>query len=434
MTNFEEMYRERLMTPEQALQLIHDGDLISTGCDALEPMTMLYEMHKLHERIDEITIYIGACTQDYPFLVDPKLRDKFKVQSRFFAKGTRENHPYGNVSLIPLHLHACITRYGEVWKPDVVMTSGCRMDEHGYINLALGGWDKHFIDGARSVIVEIVDDMPNVPGEYQVHISEITAVVESGRTTPNVFTGNPSETDLMIGRYVAQLVPDRSTIQLGIGNIPDAVAQAFKDKHDLGVHTELLTNSIADLAECGVITNKYKTLHPGKTIASFCIGSRKLYDYIDRNPTIYMMPIQYVNDFRTVSQNDNMVSINTCMEVDLTGQIASESIGSKQFSGTGGQNDFAVGAIHAKGGKSIIAMHSSGINRAGEHFSKIKSLLTPGAIVSMSRNNIDYIVTEYGIAYMKCQTIRQRVQNLVAIAHPDFRAQLLEEAQRYELW
>ena len=434
MTKFDEMYRERLMTPEQAIGLIKDGDLIATGNDALEPMTTLYALHGIQERINEVTVYIGACTQDYPFMVDPAFRDKFKVQSRFFAKGTRDSHKYGNVSLIPLHMHACITRYAEVWKPDVIITSGCRMDKHGYINLALGGWDKYFIPNARAVIVEIVDDMPNVPGEYELHISEITAVIESGRTTPNVFTGTPNETDLVIGRYVAELVPDRATIQLGIGRIPDAVAQAFHNKHDLGVHTELLTNTIADLAEQGVITNKYKTLHQGKTIGSFCIGNRKLYDYMDCNPSIYMMPIHYVNDPHVIAMNDNMVSINTCIEVDLTGQIASESIGTRQFSGTGGQNDFAEGAIHSRGGKSIIAMHSSGVNSKGERFSKIKSILTPGAIVTMSRNNIDYIVTEYGIAYMKGQTIRSRVENLIAVAHPDFRPQLREEAERYGLW
>jgi len=434
MINVQQLYQDKRLTAEQAVSLIRDGDLISTGCDALEPISVLNQLHTISDRINDVSIYIGGCTQDYPFLADPMIRDKFHITARFFSVGTRKYHPLGNVSMIPLHMRDILVRYGQVWRPDVVITSGTPMDKHGYINLSLGGWDKYFMENARAVIVEIVDDMPNTPGEYQVHISDITAVVESGRKT--LFFGDTAttETDLTIGQYVAELVPDRATIQLGIGSMPDAVAQALKGKHDLGVHTELLTNTIADLVEWGVVTNKYKTLHPGKTVGSFCFGSRKLYDYMDQNPSVYMAPIHYVNDPWVIAQHDNMISINTCIEVDLTGQIASESIGTRQFSGTGGQSDFAEGAIHAKNGKSIIAMASCGVNRAGERYSKIKSILTPGAIVSMSRNHIDYIVTEYGIAFMKCQPICKRVENLIAIAHPDFRPQLREEAKRYQLW
>lgn len=432
MEEIQALYEQKKMTPEQALEQIRDGALIAIGCDALEPINMLSSLHKIHDRIQEVTIHFGSCTQNYEFLVNPQFRDKFKCTSRFFAKSLRENYQFGNVSLIPLHFHGCITRYAQVWKPNVVITSGTRMDKHGYINLSLGGWEKYYLDHADAVIIEIVDDMPNVPGEYEIHISDVTAVIESGRKTPTNQTGvHLSETDIAIGQNVAELVEDGSTIQLGIGNIPDAAAQAFIDKRHLGVHTELLTNTIADLVEKGIVDNSCKSMHKGKTIASFCIGNRKLYDWMDRNPTLYMMPIQYVNDPFVIAQQEKMVSVNTCIEVDLTGQIASESIGSRQWSGTGGANDFAEGAIHSKGGKSIIAMASSGVNRNGERYSKIQAVLSPGAVVSISRNNIDYIVTEYGIACMKCRTIAQRVENLIAVAHPDFRDKLREDARRW---
>lgn len=434
MSDIQKMYRDRLCTPEEALEQIRDGDLIAVGGDALEPITMLSNLHKIQERIREVTVHFGACSQKYDFLYNPEYRHKFQCTSRFFGKIMRDVYRFGNVSLIPLHFHGCITRYAEVWHPDVILVSGTRMDEHGYINLSLGGWEKYYLDKARAVIVEVVDDMPNVPGEFELHISEITAVVECGRKTPTNQTGTDlSEMDLVIGRNVAGLVEDGSTIQLGIGNIPDAVAQSFKAKNDLGVHTELLTNSIADLAELGVVNNSQKSMYRGKTVGAFCIGNRKLYDWIDRNPSIYMMPISYVNNPFVVAQQHRMVSINTCIEVDLCGQIASESIGSRQWSGTGGANDFAEGAIHSPGGRSIIAMPSSGTNREGIRYSKIKAVLSPGSIVSISRNNIDYIVTEYGVAEMKCRTIRQRVDNLIEIAHPDFRDELREEAKKWNI-
>lgn len=434
MTDVQALYEQRRMSPEQALAQIRDGDLIAIGCDALEPINMLSNLHKIHDRIHEVTIHFGSCTQNYEFLVNPEFRDKFKCTSRFFAKSLRENFHYGNVSLIPLHFHGCITRYAEVWHPNVVITSGTRMNKHGYINLSLGGWEKYYLDHADAVIIEIVDDMPDVPGEYELHISDVTAVIESGRKTPTNQTGvHLSQTDIAIGQNVAELVEDGSTIQLGIGNIPDAAAQAFTDKKDLGVHTELLTNTIADLVEKGIVNNSRKSMHRGKTVASFCIGNRKLYDWMDQNPTIQMMPIQYVNDPFIIAKQEKMVSVNTCIEVDLTGQIASESIGTRQWSGTGGANDFAEGAIHSRGGKSIIAMASSGVNKKGERYSKINAVLSPGAVVSISRNNIDYIVTEYGIACMKCQPIRQRVKNLIAVAHPDFRDKLWEDARRWNI-
>ncbi|MBQ6000467.1 MAG: 4-hydroxybutyrate--acetyl-CoA CoA transferase, partial [Clostridia bacterium] len=209
---------------------------------------------------------------------------------------------------------------------------------------------------------------------------------------------------------------------------------AFMNKKDLGIHTEMITSSMADLCLAGVVNGSKKTLHRGKLIGGFASGNQKLVDYLTENPSVYLMPLEYTNHPAVVAQNYKMCSINTCIEVDLTGQIASESIGPRQFSGSGGQNDTAEGAIHGQGGKSIIAFASAITKKDGTRVSKIKSILTPGSIVTLSRNNIDYIVTEYGIAPMKARSIRQRVDNLIAVAHPDFREQLRAEANKLMLW
>jgi acyl-CoA hydrolase len=239
------------------------------------------------------------------------------------------------------------------------------------------------------------------------------------------------EIDKTIGAYVASLVNDGDTIQLGIGGIPNAVALAFMNKHDLGVHTEMITSSMAILAEAGVITGKKKSLHKGKMIGTFALGTQALYDFLDGNPAVQLLRGNYVNNPFVIAKNDNMVSINTALQVDLTGQVCSESIGLRTYSGSGGQNDTAEGAIHAKNGRSIIALYSTAKNGT---ISAIQPWLTPGAAVTLSRNNVDYIVTEYGIAPMKARTIKQRVENLIAIAHPDFRSELRALALKHEIW
>jgi len=222
MSKFQEMYQQKLMTMKEAVQQIPDKALISTGFGALEPIWFLRELHTIYDKISSVTVYGGGGMEKYPYLFDEQYRDKFFVQSNFYGAGTRAVHPYGQVSLIPMHLHGCYSRYYEVWKPNVIATTATRMDKHGYFNLALGGWEKRFLDTAEVVIIEVVDDMPNVPGEYEIHISEVTAVVETDRNIPTMKAGTLTETDIAIGNHVATLVEDGSTIQLGIGAVPDA--------------------------------------------------------------------------------------------------------------------------------------------------------------------------------------------------------------------
>ena len=225
---------------------------------------------------------------------------------------------------------------------------------------------------------------------------------------------------------MASLVPDGATLQLGIGAIPDAVLLFLKHKKDLGIHSEMFSDGVVELSEAGVITNAKKTLHPGKYVATFLMGSQRLYDFANNNPDVYMAPVDYVNDPFVIAQNDNMISINSCVQVDFMGQVASETIGQTQISGTGGQVDFIRGAARSKGGKAIIAMPSTVKGK----ISKIVPQLDNGAAVTTSRNDVDYVVTEYGVAKLKGRTLRQRAQALIAIAHPDFREELMEEFHR----
>ena len=235
------------------------------------------------------------------------------------------------------------------------------------------------------------------------------------------------EVSLTIGGYIAERIPDGACIQLGIGAIPDATGMALKAKHDLGIHTEMFTDSMVELIECGAVNNSKKQIHVGQSVTTFAFGSKRMYDFIDDNPGIAILPVDYVNDPAVICRNDNMISINAALEVDLWGQVCAESVGTKHMSGTGGQVDYVRGACQSKGGKSFIAFSSTA---KGGTISKVKPILTPGAVVTTSKNDVDYIVTEYGVAHLRGESLASRARQLIAIAHPDFRDELRFEAKK----
>ena len=306
------------------------------------------------------------------------------------------------------------------------------MDKHGYFQIPLCLiHEREFLDHADRIIVQVNPNLPRVYGDTEFHIRDVDCVVEAATPLPYLPESQPSELETTIGQYVASLIRDGDTIQLGIGGIPDAAAFALMDKHDLGIHSEMLTNTMVDLVEAGVITGRKKSLHPGKIVGTFAYGTQRLYDMLDQNPSVRMLRGSYVNDPAVVAQNDNFVSVNSCLSVDLTGQICSESIGSRQYSGSGGQVDMAVGAAHSKGGRSIIAVAST---KKGGTVSSITAQLAAGSVVTLNRNEVDCVVTEYGIAYLKGRSVRERVENLIAVAHPDFRADLRKQANDLYLW
>ena len=440
--DFTELYTQKKMTAAQAAALVKSGDWVDYGWAVNTPVAVDAELAKRLPELENVN-FRGGILMWVPAIFqidDPAAHMTWNswhmggIERKAIAQGFSFYSPI-RYSELPRY-------YRESPDPlDVAVFQVTSMDEHGYFNF--GPSASHLgavCEKAKKIIVEVNKNMPRCLGgmENCIHISQVTGIVEGDNPPIGQMAapGAATEVDLKVANLIVPQIPNGACLQLGIGGMPNAIGSliAQSDLKDLGVHTEMLTSSIADLVEAGVVTNTRKTLHKGKTIGAFANGTRKLFDYLDGNPSVYMMPTYYVNDPWVIAKNDKMVSINTCIEVDLTGQIASESLGSRQFSGTGGQNDFAEGAIHSKDGKSIIAMASSGTNRAGERYSKIKSILTPGSIVTMSRNNIDYIVTEYGIAPMKARTVRQRVDNLIAIAHPDFREQLRAEANKLMLW
>ena len=432
MNQYIEMYQQKLRSVEEALSYIKSNSIISHSYCANEPVTLLSNLHTLKNKVDNIYVLRGLDMGTYPFCSDPQYQDVFTVDSMFFMEPDRVGNRNGIISHVPTHLHNMPSRCYAYKQPNVALISVSPMDEHGYLRTSLCAIaERELIENADLVIAEVNPNMPVVNGDTEVHIKDIDAIVEVNTPIPILPRGKITEKDKIIGEYVASLIHDGDTIQLGIGAIPDAIAGALLGKHDLGVHTEMITNSLVDLVEAGVVTGKKKSLHPGKIIGTFALGDKKLYDMMNNNPSVWLLRGTYVNDPWVIAQNDNMVSINSCISVDLTGQVNSESVGSVQYSGSGGQNDTAFGAIHARNGRSIIAMHSTAKN---DTISTIVPVLSPGSIVTLSRNNVDYIITEYGIAPMKGRSIRERVKNLIRIAHPDFRDELRDEAQKYCLW
>lgn len=429
---YNEIYKSKKITIEEVLSLIKSGDEIVAGFAGNEPMGILSKLHTIKDRINNVTVWLSLSMGNYEFFNNPEMKDYFITNSWFLGQGLRAAYKHGTISFQPGHLHNVFTRKIQVNAPNVFIGTVSSMDRHGYVKTSLSAlYEKDFIKNADLVIMEINPNMPNVWGDTELFIEDIDYIVEIDRSLPVLPDTEITEKDKIIGEYVASLVNDGDTIQLGIGSIPNAVAKAFMNKKDLGVHTEMITSSMAELVELGVITGKKKSIHEGKIIGTFALGNQKLYDFIDNNPTVSLLKGTYVNNPFVIAQNDNMVSINTAIQVDLTGQVCSESIGLRTYSGTGGQNDTAEGAIHAKNGRSIIALYSTAKDDA---ISTIQPWLNLGAAVTLSRNNIDYIVTEYGIAPMKARTIKQRVENLIAIAHPDFRQELRETALKNDLW
>ncbi len=438
--NVREIYNSKLITIEDALNKIKTDDNLVSALGAAEPMGILSRLHEIRDKVKNVNISTCLPVGDYEYFVNPENKESFLMEGWFYSPAIRKAHKNGNVSFIPNHLHLSATKRIYHRKPNIFLGTGSPMDKHGYISLSLSAtYEREMIENADIVILEVNPNMPRTFGDTIIHVNDIDYIVEADYQVSQLGVVEPSEKDKVIGKYIAELVEDGSTIQLGIGGIPNAVAAELMNKKDLGIHTEMLTDGMVDLYEAGVITGKYKTLMPGKMVATFALGTKKLYDFIDDNPAVNIMRGSWVNDPYVIGQNHKMVSINTTLEIDLTGQCSSESIGHTQFSGTGGQADTAIGAQISKGGKSIIALYSTANVRVPgsderKTISKIVTRLAQGAAVSLSRNDVDFVVTEYGVASLRGTSIRERVKSLIDIAHPDFRDKLREEAKELMIW
>ena len=425
-------YEDKYISIEQALEMVKSGDVIVTGLGAAEAGLFMGQLHTIADRVRGVKV--TNCLPTHPSQIyDPKYGDSFEVDGWFFAPQMRKAHANGNMAYIPNHLHLACTKRLQFVKPNIYVGAASMPDKHGYVSLSLSNtYEKRMLEAADLVILEVNPNMPYTLGDLQVPVSEVDYLVRADYAPPVIPDAPFSEKDAAIGKLIAEMVPDGSCIQLGIGGIPNAVAAALEQKNDLGVHTEMLTSGMMRLAKMGVINGKCKQTYRGKMVTTFAMGVPELYEFIDYNPAVAVMDGAWVNDPYVIAQNDNQVSINTSLEVDLTGQCASESLGSRQFSGTGGQSDTAVGAQMSKNGKSIIALYSTamvkGPDGQKQEVSKIVPQLMPGAAVSLSRNDVDRVVTEYGVAELRGTSIRDRVARLIEIAHPKFREQLWDQA------
>ena len=432
MNRWQQEYHDKVVSIEEALSHIKTGDVIATSQCANEPTAIFDQMHTLRGKIGPVKMYGPMCFLPHKFMQDPVYSDTFDIDVAFLMGDTRKSHDARALHYYPNDLHNGPSRWVSVNGCNVFIAAVTPMDRHGYFKIPLCLiHEKTFMDAADMVIVQVNANLPHVWGDTEVHISQVDYIVEADSPLPYLPESTPSERDMTIGGYIAEMINDGDTIQLGIGGIPDAAALSLMDKHDLGVHSEMITNSMVTLVENGVITGRKKTLHKGKIVGTFAYGTQKLYDMLDNNPSVLMLRGSYVNDPWVVARNDNFVSVNSCLAVDLSGQICSESIGPRQYSGTGGQVDMAVGASHAKGGRNIIAVPAT---KKGGTVSSITTQLAPGSIVTLSRNEVDCVVTEFGVAWLKGRNVRQRVENLIAVAHPDFRAELRADAEKYMLW
>lgn len=418
----------------EALALVNSGDYIVTGLGSAEAKLFMTNLHTIASRVKNVTVSNCLPLGNYEFITNTVYKDSFITESWFFTPLLRNAQKNGNISFIPNHLHLVAKKRLFYKKPDIYVGIASMPDKHGYVSLSTSNtYEMQMIKAAKIVILEINKNAPRTFGDTQIHINDIDYLVNADYEMTELADVEPTEKDLIIGKTIANMIHDGDCIQLGIGGIPNAVAASLFDKKDLGIHTEMLTSGMVKLAKAGVITGKKKQTHVGKMVAAFALGPKELYEYIDDNPSVEIYSAEYVNDPYTIMKNDNQVSINTTIEVDLTGQCCSESIGNRQFSGTGGQADTAIGAQKSKNGRSIIALYSTAMVKnpatgEREEISKIVCQLKPGAIVSLSRNDIDYLVTEYGCVALRGTAIRERVELIISIAHPKFREQLRKEA------
>jgi 4-hydroxybutyrate CoA-transferase len=422
------VYRKKLVSAEDVVKKIKDGSRIVTGHAAGEPKTVIGALVENSDKYSNIEIVhmIGMGESDY---VKEENVLSFRHNSLFAGPSTRKAIADGRADFTPCFFSEVPKLFREEYlKVDVAIIQVSPPDEHGFCSFGISvDYTKPVSECAKIIIAEVNPNMPRTLGNSFIHVNDIDYIVEVNYPIMKIEAASIGDVEREIGKNCAELIDDGSTLQLGIGSIPDAVLLFLKDKKDLGIHSEMISDGVLDLVDRGVITNKRKTLHQDKIIVTFLMGTKKLYDFVNDNPMIEMHPVDYVNDPCIIGKNDNMVCINSCLQIDLMGQVAAESIGIKQFSGVGGQVDFVRGASMSKGGKSIIAMPSTA---SKETISRIVPVLTEGTSVTTSRNDIHYVVTEYGIAELKGKTLKERARALINIAHPKFRNQLIEEWEK----
>jgi len=427
-----EEYRARLKTADEALRVINSGQRVYVHQGCAEPEELVKAMvRRGHELWDVEVMHMATMgSADY---TKPEFEGHFRHNTFFIGANVRQAEQEGRADYVPIFLHEIEDLFTSGAMPiDVALIQCCPPDHYGYMSLGTGidvtlTVAKH----ARHLIVEVNDQCPRTLGDAFLHVSKADVIVEASHPLAEYKQQEITDLHRAIARHVANLIPDGATLQTGIGGIPDAVLLALADHKDLGVHTEMFSDGVIDLIKRGVINNEKKTLHPHKVISGFVLGTKPLFDFIHDNPIFEFHPTSYANDPFVIAQNDGMVAINSAIEVDLSGQVCSDSLGYVPYSGVGGQVDFIRGAARSKGGLPIIALLSTA--KEGT-VSRITPLLKAGAGVVTTRADVHYVATEFGVAYLHGKNLRQRAEALIEIAHPDFREELTTEAVRQGLF
>lgn len=427
--SWQEHYKSRTITADDAIKLLKKGDLVVNGHGTGEPQLLPEALVRNQNNVEGIVVYHGIalgpsvyCAED----VDPAHIEHFTI---FAGTHTRKAVKEQRARFAPMHFSdGPIALRNGIVKADVAWIHVSPPDKHGYCTLGIScDYERAAIDTANLVVAEVNPNMPRTFGETLVHVNEVDYFVPSDRPLIELAKPAVGEVEAKIGKYIADLVEDGATMQFGMGGIPNAIVSFLKDKNDLGINSELFSDGAMELIVAGNVNNKYKKVHPGKSTSTFASGTKELYEWLDNNPAVEFYPVDYLNNSYVIAQNDKVFSVNSALQIDLQGQVAAETINGVQFSGIGGQMDFVRGAAWSKGGKSIIAFPAT---TKGGTISKIVSAFKPGDAVTTPRNDVDYIVTEYGVAHLKGVDMQERARRLISIAAPEYRDQLKEEYEQ----
>ncbi|MCF8260586.1 MAG: 4-hydroxybutyrate CoA-transferase [Melioribacteraceae bacterium] len=426
-------YNSKSISADDALKIVKSGDkiIVQPGCSA--PLQLIRSLVKRKDDLRDVEIYHILIVGDLPYVL-PGMEKHFKHKAFFIGGNTRKAVNEGRAEFIPIFLSDVTLLFKKgIITPDVALIHVSTPDEHGFCSYGIDvGNIKTPAEKSKIIIAQVNKEMPRGLGNSFIHINKINYIVEHNEPLMELPQVDPNATKEVldvydnIGKNVSELIEDGSTLQMGIGAIPDSVLKYLKNKNDLGIHTEMFSDGIIDLVEEGIVTGEKKTLHPGKIIAGFVLGTKRSYDFIDNNPVFEFHPQEYVNDPFVIAQNDKMVAINSAIEIDLTGQVCSDSIGTKFYSGIGGQVDFIRGSAHSNGGKPIISLPST--TKDGK-LTRIVPTLKPGAGVVTSRGDVHFVVTEYGTAQLFGKTVQERAISLIEISHPNFRDELTQYAK-----
>lgn len=421
---WEEIYKSKLVTAEEAIGAIKEGDKIVTGFACGEPFGIERALVENYQQFKNVEIISMLTLGDSPW-VRPEMKGHFCLNCLFASQSNRKAISNGSCEFTTSHFYEIPDVIEHYIRPRVSIVMVSPPDEHGYVSFGTTvDYTKGTTDYCEVVIAQVNKYMPRTFGNSMKHVRDFTYFVEIDEPLPEVKNVEITETEMKIGKHCASLINDGDCLQLGIGGIPNAVCAQLWDKKDLGLHSELVGDGVVDLLEAGVINNSKKQSKAGRTVLGAAFGTAKLNNYLNNNPSVEFHPIDYVNNPMVIARNDNVVSINSCLQVDLLGQVVSDTVGLNQFSAVGGQVDFVRGATMSKNGKSIIAMPSTAKKGL---ISRIVPIITEGSAVTTPRNDVNYVVTEYGIAQLKGKTLKERAKALIKIAHPRFRPHLIIE-------